>query len=104
MRCPRCGNGRLFTRGFRVLHACTACGLAYDRYAADTWAIMYLSTAGLTGVVVVTMIVVRPANLLLGRVGVVVIALALIVASLPLRKGVAIAINWLATHGSENAG
>jgi uncharacterized protein (DUF983 family) len=103
MRCPRCGQGRLFTRAYRLRDACRACGLAYARYADDTWAMMYLSTAGLTGVVVVIMILVRPANLLLGRVGVVAIALTLIVASLPVRKGIAIAINWLVGLGSTEA-
>jgi len=56
---------------------------------------MYVSTAALTGVVVVLMILVRPSNLAAGRAVVAVIALGLIVASLPARKGMAVAINYI---------
>jgi uncharacterized protein (DUF983 family) len=95
MRCPRCGRGRLFARGYRLRERCQACGLALGRYAHDTWAMMYFSTAGLTGVVLIGLIVARPHNRPLGRVVLGTAALTLIVLSLPFRKGVAIAVNWL---------
>jgi hypothetical protein len=65
---------------------------------------MSLSSGGLTGVVVAIMILVRPANVLLGWVGIRLVALALIVVSLPVRKGGAIAINWLVAWREEDAG
>ena len=49
----------------------------------------------LTGAVLVLLIVVRPGNLMLGRVAIGAIALLVIVVSLPFRKGAAIAVNWL---------
>jgi uncharacterized protein (DUF983 family) len=95
LRCPRCGAGRLFGRGYRLRERCGACGLVYAPYAEDTWAMMYFSTAGLTGVVVIGLIVARPSNLMLGRATLAACALAVIVLSLPFRKGAAIAVNWL---------
>ena len=31
LRCPRCGEGRLFTTWFRMLVRCTFCGLRFER-------------------------------------------------------------------------
>jgi uncharacterized protein (DUF983 family) len=31
LRCPRCGEGRLFTTWFRMPVACTFCGLRFER-------------------------------------------------------------------------
>ena len=30
LRCPRCGQGRMFTHGFSVAHLCTSCSLAFE--------------------------------------------------------------------------
>lgn len=56
---------------------------------------MYVSTAGLTGLIVVGMIWLRPADLLVGRWTVFATALTAIPLSLPSRKGLAMAINYL---------
>jgi uncharacterized protein (DUF983 family) len=94
-RCPRCGRGRLFRGAFKIRERCKVCDLDFLRYAHDTWAMIYFSTAGLTGLVVVALITARPANLLLGRLTLGIVAAAVIVASLPSRKGAAVAVNWL---------
>jgi len=102
-RCPRCGRGSLYGRGLRLRGRCADCGLELGRYAHDTWAMIYFSTAALTGAVVIALIVARPSNLLLGRFVLGAVALAVIVASLPSRKGAAIAVNWLvAARGGED--
>ena len=93
-RCPRCGRGRLFDRRFRLHHACQNCALAFEPLGADTWALMYLSTAGLTGVVVVAMLVMRPESLVLGRAVLAAAATTVIVCSVPARKGVAVSLNY----------
>ncbi len=59
---------------------------------------MYYSTAMLTGVIVILMFLIRPANLWLGRLVVFATALVLIVLSLPYRKGIALAIDYLSEH------
>jgi uncharacterized protein (DUF983 family) len=90
----------MFARGLALRERCEVCGLDLARYGHDTWAMIYFSTAGLTGVVVIGLIVARPQNLMLGRFALGAIALAVIVLTLPFRKGAAIALNWLiATRG-----
>ena len=98
-RCPRCGRGRLFRRFYALPKRCSICGLDFVRFAHDTWALMYVSTAGLAGLIVFGMIYVRPADVLFGRWTVFAIALTAIPLSLPFRKGLAVAINYI----SENS-
>jgi len=93
-RCPRCGNGKLFESFFRLRPRCDACGLDIMSRSADTWAPIYLSTAGLTGVVIVGMLVLRPANLAIGRFTLAIAATSAILLTLPSRKGAAIALNY----------
>jgi uncharacterized protein (DUF983 family) len=95
LRCPRCGEGRLFHGWNKLNESCPACGLVYERQTGDTWFFMYMTTAGLTGVLVVTMFLLRPAVVWLGQVAICAAALVLIVLTLPLRKGIAVAINYL---------
>jgi uncharacterized protein (DUF983 family) len=91
--CPRCGRGALFRSWYTLRPNCFDCGLSYERLARDTWALIYLSTAALTGVVVVGVVFLRPFDIYLGRIVLACIATALIVLTLPLRKGMAIAVN-----------
>ena len=56
---------------------------------------MYMSTAGLTGSIVVIMLLFRPEHIIIGRVGVFLTALSVIVGSLPIRKGIALALEYL---------
>jgi uncharacterized protein (DUF983 family) len=37
-RCPHCGVGPLFSRGWTHVDACPHCGLVYERNPGDTWA------------------------------------------------------------------
>ncbi len=67
----------------------------YEPFAKDTWALIYLSTAGLTGVIVVFMLLLRPDDLQSGRLWLLALAVVVIPASLPNRKGAAIAVNYL---------
>lgn len=75
------------------------CGLVYERQTGDTWFFMYMTTAGLTGLLVVTMFIVRPPAVWMGQLAICVAALLLIVLTLPFRKGLAVAINYLLERG-----
>jgi uncharacterized protein (DUF983 family) len=44
-RCPQCGAGRLFERGFRLYPGCSECGLVYRREQGAMTGSMYLSAA-----------------------------------------------------------
>jgi uncharacterized protein (DUF983 family) len=37
-RCPHCGRGALFSRGWTHVERCEHCGLVYERNPGDTWA------------------------------------------------------------------
>jgi uncharacterized protein (DUF983 family) len=94
-RCPRCGEGPLFAGWNRLHEECPVCGLAFERRSGDTWFFMYMSTAGLTGLLVVTMFLLHPRVLWIGQLLVCLAAVALIGLSLPYRKGIAVALDYL---------
>lgn len=98
-RCPRCGEGPLFRGWNHLLERCPVCGLRYEPRTGDTWFFMYMSTAGLTGMLVVIMFLIRPRVLWIGQVLVLAAALVVIGLSLPLRKGVAVALDYLVDRG-----
>jgi uncharacterized protein (DUF983 family) len=93
-RCPRCGIGELFDSWYGLRPHCGDCGLDYAKLAHDTWALIYVSTAALTGVVIVGVVFLRPFNIVVGRFVLALTAATLIVASLPFRKGMAVALNY----------
>jgi uncharacterized protein (DUF983 family) len=94
-RCPRCGEGQLFQGWNRLRESCPVCGLRYEERSGDTWFFMYMTTAGLTGVLVVVMFLVRPRVVWLGQLAVLAAAVVVIGLSLPYRKGIAVALDYL---------
>lgn len=101
-RCPRCGEGALFQGWHHLNERCPVCRLSFEREAGDTWFFMYMTTAGLTGSLVVLMFLVRPRVLWVGQVLVVIAAVLVIGLSLPYRKGLAVAINYLTERGKAD--
>ena len=96
MRCPRCGEGRIFRRWwtYTEYRECTRCGLVYDQ-RGESLAFMYLSTAFLTGVMFIVLITWPPrGSLWTYRIGLVAGALTLYGVTMPVRKGLAIALNY----------
>ena len=96
LRCPRCGDGKIFRRilTYSEYTCCPRCGLRYDP-RGESLAFMYVTTAFLTGVMVVVMLFMHPESIASGRMVVIPIALALYVSTLPVRKALAIALNYL---------
>lgn len=103
-RCPRCGEGSLFAGWNRLRERCPVCGLAFERRSGDIWFFVYMSTAGLTGLLVVAMFLLRPRVIWVGQILVCLAAIALIGLSLPYRKGIAVALDYLIGRVGENAG
>ncbi|MCA1827180.1 MAG: hypothetical protein ABR567_16260 [Myxococcales bacterium] len=96
LRCPRCGEGRIFRRWwtYTEYRECQRCDLVYDR-RGESLAFMYLSTAFLTGVMFLVLITLPPrGSLWTYRVGLVAGALTLYAVTMPFRKGLAIALNY----------
>ncbi len=94
-RCPRCGEGPLFEGWHRLRESCPVCDLVYEPRSGDTWFFMYMTTAGLTGCLVVVMFLVRPRVLWIGQLAILGAAIVVIGLSLPYRKGVAVALDYL---------
>jgi uncharacterized protein (DUF983 family) len=94
-RCPQCGEGRLFDGWYSLHENCAICGLAFEPLAGNSWWFMYYSTAIMTGVVILAMLLIRPHSLWLGRTVVFVAAMALVLLTLPTRKGLAVAVDYL---------
>ena len=87
--------GRLFLGWNRLRDACPVCGLAFEPGSGDTWFFMYMTTAGLTGTLIVAMFLIRPRVVWIGQVAVLLAAFVLIGLTLPLRKGLAVALDYL---------
>jgi len=100
LRCPRCGEGPIFLHvlTYKEYEACPRCAFRYDP-RGESLAFMYFSTAFLTGLLIIAMLLTRPENLVVGRIFVVAAALGLYLVTMPLRKAIAIAINYL--HAGE---
>lgn len=94
-RCPRCGRGRLFCRWYTLEDRCQDCEYFYEPSDGGTWAFMYVSSAGLTGLFFAALFLMKPTNVLIGEVIVLPLALIVIVGTLPLRKGIAVALEYL---------
>jgi uncharacterized protein (DUF983 family) len=95
MRCPRCGEGRIFRRWWTYTEytQCASCGLAFDP-RGESLAFMYLSTAFITGLFFIVLLTLPPRNLVEYRFGFIGAALAAYLSTLPVRKSLAIALNY----------
>lgn len=94
-RCPQCGIGPLY-QGWHLLHEnCVHCDCELQDREGNCWAFMYFSTAFITGLFICIVLLTRPTNLILGQIVIVISALFLMAATLPYRKGIAIAIDYL---------
>jgi uncharacterized protein (DUF983 family) len=56
---------------------------------------MYVSTAFITGTIVAMMLMIRPPSLWVGRVFIFAVAVSALLVSLPNRKGIAVALEYL---------
>lgn len=81
---------------------CPRCGLPIAVEDGNTWVFMYLSTAFLTGVLLALMFLIRPQWLGPGRMILFAAAMLLILGTLPVRKSLALAIDYLITLRWDN--
>jgi uncharacterized protein (DUF983 family) len=96
-RCPRCGRGRIFAGWNNVRTHCHACGLRLRVREPDTWMFMYVSAAFITGLFVIGLLwkFPVPTNKWLWRGIMGCAALALFFGTSPLRKGLALGLDYL---------
>ena len=93
-KCPACGRGILFCAWNELAESCRECGYIYEEEAGDSWGFVYLSTAFMTGLILLPMFLLAPSNLLIARVLLFVLALVVIIGTLPLRKAIAVGFNY----------
>jgi uncharacterized protein (DUF983 family) len=94
-RCPRCGEGALFSRGVKIHERCSSCNLRYQRDYGDTWMFMIITDRIpiLFGVAAVYFGF-RPQNWLATAAFVVALAAPILI-TFRERQGVALALDYL---------
>lgn len=102
-RCPRCGLGRLFHGWYQLAESCDACDLKYEPLEGNSYWFMYYSTAGFTGFIIIAMLLLEPENIWLARAIVLVAAVVFIVFTLPYRKGLALAVDYLSERKNQSS-
>lgn len=102
-KCPRCGVGNMYAQWNVLAYSCSSCGYEIERRGADTWFFTYMSTAFLTGLIILFMLLYSFSNHLLGHIVIVVGWFVLIVLTLPYRKAMAISIDYIVEKYSEGA-
>jgi Protein of unknown function (DUF983) len=77
--------------------SCDGCGMNFDQSEGNTWFFMYFTSGGAVGVCFLILYFWRPANEDLPWVGALMIstALALLIGTLPLRKSLGMAMDYL---------
>ncbi len=93
--CPRCGKGKLFQGWGDLKKSCENCSLIFEENPGDTWAFMYASTAFITGLFILGMWFIRPANHWLGIGFVAILSIAAMLGTITIRKGLAVALDYL---------
>ncbi|HLU46899.1 MAG TPA: DUF983 domain-containing protein [Planctomycetota bacterium] len=106
--CPRCGKGQLFRRFHAVEVRCASCGCEFLEREGDCWGFLYVTMAIMIGLLGIAAFFLRPTgNEAIGRVVVLAIAAAVLIGTLPLRKGIAMALDIYAdpvrSHAGESA-
>lgn len=99
-KCPRCGVGRLFRGWYRLLCDCAHCGLRFPDSTPDQIGLIYLTTGVQTAVFAFIVLIYQPSHPWLSRVALILAALGLMLANLPNRKGLAIAVSYLIDRGT----
>lgn len=93
-RCPRCGGAKIFERWGVLKVTCPQCSLVLRARENETWFFMYMSTAFMTGLFVIGMFLVTPRDLRFGRVAIAGLAILAFWITHPVRKSLAIAIDY----------
>ena len=93
-RCPQCGEASIFRSFMTVVERCPVCRCPIQSREENTYFLMYVTTAALTGVVILGMFAVTPRHFWLGRLFVVAAALCLYLGTYQRRKGLAIAVEY----------
>lgn len=104
-KCPRCGQGDLFSRWAKLREHCPACGLKYLENQGDLWAFILFADRVIFMVpLIVVFLVGRGAESIWPYVFGTVLAVGLII-TFPHRMGISVALDYrVRTHSAEASG
>jgi hypothetical protein len=94
-RCPHCGRGPLFARGWTHVERCPCCGLVYERNPGDTWAFTIIGDRlPIAAIIAIIYFGVGGSHRSLA-VGLIAVLGVIVVGTAPNRWGVGIALHYL---------
>ncbi len=102
LKCPQCGKSKVFSEWMILKERCELCGCQIRSREDDTWFFMYMTTAGLTGFFILGMLLVTPRDVPFARVAIAVAAMVVFFVSQPVRKSIAIAVEYYVDSHSEH--
>jgi uncharacterized protein (DUF983 family) len=88
-------RGEIYLRWNVVVDNCSVCGVDLRKREGDCWFLYYMSTAFLTGIIVGGMLLFQPSNLLWGGITVGCAWLVLLILTIPYRKALAMAFDFI---------
>jgi uncharacterized protein (DUF983 family) len=94
-RCPRCGRAPIFERFIDARDRCESCGLVFEERAGDTWGFWVLLDRLFVAIPLVILLFGFATASLKLRVVLILALLVPLIATMPHRQGVAIAIDYL---------
>lgn len=102
-RCPACGEGMLFDGFYELKPRCPECRLVYEPSAGDTWWMTYIGSASVAGLMMLVVFLIRPPEGVLDKAVYLTAGLAILIGTLPHRKGLAVAIDFFTRDWSPLA-
>jgi uncharacterized protein (DUF983 family) len=98
-RCPRCGQGAIFERFITVRDRCEVCGLEFEERAGDTWGFWVLLDRVFVAIPLVVLLFGFATASLRLRLALIAVLLVPLIATMPHRQGIAIALDYLLRRG-----
>ena len=94
-RCPRCGQGRIFQKFIEVRDRCENCGYVFEERSGDTWGFWVLLDRLFLAIPLVILLLGFATSSLRLRLILIGLLLIPLIATMPHRQGVAIALDYL---------
>jgi uncharacterized protein (DUF983 family) len=94
-RCPRCGEGPIFEGFINMRKQCTSCGFVFEERSGDTWGFWVLLDRVFLVIPVVLILLGFATSSLRLRLLLIGLLLIPLIATMPHRQGVAIALDYL---------
>jgi uncharacterized protein (DUF983 family) len=94
-RCPRCGQGPIFERFIDVRDRCPSCGFVFEEKSGDTWGFWVLLDRVFLVIPIVLILLGFATSSLRLRLLLIGLLLIPLIATMPHRQGVAIALDYL---------